>query len=114
MREFTLTIGNSAAILRVTAAKSILEKTKGFMFVKSSKKALLLFSCNFIHTFFMRFPIDAVYMDKGNRIIRVQRDIKPYRIPSPVIQASKVLEIPCGLYDTSNLMPGDLVSFTEL
>ena len=68
------------------------------MFLRSSDKALLLLSCNSIHTFFMRFPIDAVFITKSNLVVKVQKNIKPFRMLLPVITASKVLEIPSGLF----------------
>ena len=41
---------------------------------------LLIEKCNAIHTFFMRFPIDAVFLDRNNRPVKVVRGIRPWRI----------------------------------
>jgi uncharacterized membrane protein (UPF0127 family) len=114
MREVSLAVNNSASNIRVLVALNIFDKARGLMFLKSTDKALLLLECNCIHTFFMRFSIDAFFIDKNNRIIKIQRNINPYRILLPVLSASKVLEFPCGLLYTTGLKLGDLLAFPEL
>lgn len=42
-------------------------------------RGLLIQKCNCIHTFFMRFPIDATFLDKDGEIVRVVRGIPPWR-----------------------------------
>ena len=80
MKEFSLTFSGSSPALRVLAARSIIERTKGLMFTKNCNKALLLVNCNCIHTFFMRFPIDALFLDGDNRLVKVMRAVKPFRL----------------------------------
>ena len=41
---------------------------------------LLIPRCNAIHTFFMRFPIDAAFLDRDNRVVKVVRNIRPWRL----------------------------------
>lgn len=62
---------------------------------------LLLDPCNSIHMFFMRFAIDAVFIDKRMRVKRVIRNLKPWRISPIVFGAKKVLELPAGSTDDS-------------
>ena len=56
-------------------------------------KGMLILRCNAIHTFFMRFPIDATFYDREGRVVRIVRGIKPWR---PFVwggwRAVKVLE----------------------
>jgi len=40
---------------------------------------LLIERCNAIHTFFMRFPIDATFLDREGRVVKVVRNIRPWR-----------------------------------
>ena len=42
-------------------------------------KGLLILGCNCIHTFFMRFPIDATFLDGDGRVVRTVRGIRPWR-----------------------------------
>ena len=57
---------------------------------------LLLRPCNAIHTFFMRFPIDAIYLDATGRVLRIDRALAPWRIARPCPGARAVLELPAG------------------
>jgi len=41
---------------------------------------LLIERCNAIHTCFMRFPIDATFLDRQGRVVRVVRNIRPWRL----------------------------------
>jgi hypothetical protein len=39
---------------------------------------LLILKCNCIHTWFMRFPIDATFLDQDDKVVKVVRNIKPW------------------------------------
>ena len=52
--------------------------------------------CNSIHTWFMRFPIDAIFFDKTGKVLRVYEHLKPWRMTRIVIGAKGVLELPAG------------------
>jgi uncharacterized protein len=67
-----------------------------------------------IHTFFMRFPIDLVFLDRSNRIIRVVSSVPPWRLTAPVFGARGVLEIEAGAAAGSSTRPGDQLRFEEL
>ena len=58
---------------------------------------LLIPRCNCIHTLFMRFAIDAVFLDGKDRVVRVVRGIKPWRfLVWGGWSARKVLEVGTG------------------
>ena len=42
-------------------------------------KGMLIVRCNCIHTFFMRFPIDATFLDRQGGVVKVVRNIHPWR-----------------------------------
>ena len=42
-------------------------------------RGLLILRCNAIHTFFMRFAIDATFYDREDRVVKVVRNIRPWR-----------------------------------
>jgi uncharacterized membrane protein (UPF0127 family) len=70
---------------------------------------LLIEPCNSIHMFFMRFPIDAVFLDRERRVKRVVLKLKPWRISPIVFGAKSVVELPAGsLRDRS--LEGELLS----
>lgn len=68
---------------------------------------LLIRSCNSIHTFFMRFAIDAVYLDAEFKVVKVRRAMKPWRVDLPVAKASMVLELAAD--GAAGLTEGDLL-----
>ena len=40
---------------------------------------MLITKCNCIHTFFMRFPIDATFLDRQGKVVKAVRNIRPWR-----------------------------------
>ena len=63
-------------------AETFAERAKGLIGRRglSEGRGLLILKCNCIHTFFMRFPIDATFLDRNGRIVRVVRNIRPWRV----------------------------------
>ena len=43
-------------------------------------RGLLILKCNCIHTFFMSFPIDAWFLDRDGQVVKVVRNIPPWRL----------------------------------
>jgi uncharacterized protein len=68
-----------------------------------------------IHTFAMRFPIDAVYLDRDRIVIHIEEDLKPWRVAAVRVHAASVLEVPTGTVRESQTELGDQVdiSFEE-
>ncbi len=57
-------------------------RLKGLMFDKAmdEKEALIFHNAQAIHTSFMRFAIDIVFLDKSNRIIKIYEAVKPWKM----------------------------------
>lgn len=70
---------------------------------------LLIAPCNSIHMFFMRFAIDAVFIDINNKIVYIEKGIKPWRVSKIVKNARSVLELPSGTVSATGSEPGDLL-----
>jgi uncharacterized protein len=69
-------------------------------------QALWIVPCEAIHTFWMRFPIDVVYLDRRKRVRKTCRAIMPWRL-SMCLFAHSVLELPAGMVERSATRPGD-------
>ena len=69
-------------------------------------EGLLLRPAGSIHTAFMRFPIDAVFVDGGGRVLRVMEAMPPWRTAA-ARGAKAVLELPAGAALAAGLSPGD-------
>ena len=74
-------------------------------------QGLLIQPCKGIHTFFMRFSIDAVFLDKGNRVVALAHALPPNRMTSIYPKAVSVLELPAGTLDES-VVVGDEIKFS--
>jgi uncharacterized protein len=69
---------------------------------------LLIHRCNGIHMMFMRFPIDAVFLDKRGAVLRVYEDVRPWIGVVPfVFRADKVAELPTGAVRRHAIKAGD-------
>ena len=90
-------------------AASLFSRMKGLLGKHSLNKgeALILNPCNSIHTFFMRFTIDALFVDKEGRIIQACENIKPYRITPIYLRSSFVIELPVGTIGSSSTSKSD-------
>ena len=71
-------------------------------------RGLWLVPCNGIHMMFMRFPIDAVFLDRKERVKKVYRKLPPwYGVVWLVLGAHSVLELPSGSTEAIDLRQGD-------
>jgi uncharacterized protein len=64
-----------------------------------------------MHMLFMRFAIDVVFLNRQGRAIRIDRDLRPWRISSIVWGARKALELPAGAAARSQTEVGDQIIF---
>jgi len=93
----------------VGLADGFLKGAIGLMFKKSIKQdsGLLIYWCNSIHTFFMRFAIDVIFLDRNNRVVRIISGLKPWRFSPVVFGANKVLEVQDGQAAAKKINTGD-------
>ena len=63
-------------------AETFVERAKGLIGCRglAPGTGMLITKCNCIHTFFMRFAIDATFLDKSGKIVKVVRNIRPWRL----------------------------------
>lgn len=99
--------------LRITVANNFVQRLRGLMFKKTiaENEGLLITPCNSIHMFFMKFAIDAVFLDKHHCIVELKEHVKPWSIIPPVKSAHATLELPAGTIKKMNLQIGDIVQF---
>ncbi|MEI6515320.1 MAG: DUF192 domain-containing protein [bacterium] len=57
---------------------------------------LLIRPCSSIHTLFMRFPIDVIFLDSQNRVVRIVRNLPPWRMARGGWKAQTVVEVQSG------------------
>lgn len=74
-------------------------------------RAMVIKPSQGIHTFFMGYPIDVIYLDGDGRILRLLNAIKPYRFGPIDIRTRCIVELPAGTLKQSGTVEGDVVAF---
>jgi uncharacterized membrane protein (UPF0127 family) len=74
-------------------------------------EGLILFGERSIHTLFMGFPIDVVYVDKHYNVIRIDPNMVPYRLGAFVSKSAYILEMPIGTINRTTTQVGDQLEF---
>jgi hypothetical protein len=96
---------------RVGVADTSLTRFVGLM-GRSSLAAghgLLIRPSNGVHTFWMRFSIDVLLLDREHRVLSAYGNLRPFRMTSINWKASSALELPPGTIAASNTELGDLL-----
>ncbi|MGE5418113.1 MAG: DUF192 domain-containing protein [Acidobacteriota bacterium] len=82
----------------IEIADSFWKRFRGWMGrVPEADEALLITPCSSIHTFFMRVPMDAVFLDSNGKVLRVIVEMKPWRCSPWIKGAQSVLELSAGM-----------------
>ena len=71
------------------------------------EEGLLLMPCTSIHTLFMRFPIDILYVDREHAVVKAVKDLQPFRVSACLRGAHSILELPVGAIEASGTQVGD-------
>lgn len=87
--------------LRGLLGRSSLQKGEGLVLVGEKS----------IHTFFMKFPIDVIYVDKAYKVLRTDIQMAPFRIGPFVARSAYVVELPGGAILATATQVGDQLSF---
>ncbi len=74
---------------------------------------LWIVPCESVHTFFMKFPIDLVYLDKKRKVRKVRHAVPAWRL-SACLTAHSILELPAGTAEKSGTLPGDELVMEKL
>lgn len=101
---------------KVEQADTFGRRLKGLMFRKSlpDGHALHLKPCQSIHTFFMRFPIDVIYLNEANRIVSFEENIPVGKVCKPIRGARSVIELPVGRISETRTNVGQAVAYRYL
>ena len=99
---------------RCVVADSHLSRMKGLLGCAElpSGEGLLLEPASFIHMWFMRFAIDAVFLDRDLNVLGIREDLRPWRIAGRR-GARMVLELPSGEVARRGLQVGERLALVE-
>ncbi len=71
--------------------------------------ALWIQPCHGVHTMFMRYPIDVVYLDGDYRVVKVEENVRPWRVTPVVVESATVLELPAHTIFNTGTKVGDVL-----
>jgi hypothetical protein len=111
LRVLNVTRGTILAT-RLEAAHSSATRRRGLLGREGllSGEGLWIAPCESVHTFFMRFAIDLVYLDRNHQARKVRSGVGPWRM-SACLSAHSVLELPAGTIVATQTERGDSVEF---
>ena len=72
-------------------------------------EGLWIVPCEAVHTFWMRFAIDLIYLDRKQRVVKTRSNVPPWRL-SACLRAHSVVELAAGVIRETQTMPGDQLS----
>lgn len=106
-----LNSSNSILVEKLEVADTFWSRTRGLLGRSglSHDEALWIKRCNSIHTYFMKFPIDLIFLNRKMEVTRTIPNVKPGRLIWPVWSASSVIELASGFLETRPLKIGERV-----
>jgi len=75
-------------------------------------QGLWIVPCESVHSFFMKFAIDLVYLDRNQKVRKVRHRMVPWRL-SACLTAHSILELPAGAVAASGTEAGDQLEMVE-
>lgn len=104
--------GDRVVVEQCLVADGMLTRMRGLLGRSELPRGegILLRPAGSIHTFFMRFPIDVVFLDNSDTVVGVERYVKPWRAAARR-GAKSVLELAAGEADARALAAGQRLAF---
>jgi hypothetical protein len=102
---------NTTLADKAEVANTFLKRLIGLLNRRCLNKgeALILKPSNSIHSLFMRFTIDAIFLDKAGKAIGVLPSFKPFCISPVYFKASLTIELPEGTLQETQTQLGDII-----
>ena len=93
----------------VSFADTPAKRIKGLLGRKdfNQGQALIIKPCNSIHTFFMRFPIDVLFVSSSHKVIKTISDFAPFRLSPVCFSSHFVVELPSTTLRSTSTTKGD-------
>lgn len=112
-RATTVLSRNRVVCERCEIADTPWRRLRGLMGRKALEpgSGMVIRPASSVHTSFMRFPIDAVFLDSELRVVRVHAGVRPWRAAA-ARGARAVLELPAGESARRGLAPGERIRLT--
>lgn len=111
-----LTLSLPSGNLQVELANTWVKRFFGLMGRRplAANQALLLEPCTDIHTMWMRFPIDVIFLNRDNKVLRIRNDVRPFRFCMAPKGTYKVLEMTAGNVTPTGISLDDVLNFASI
>jgi uncharacterized membrane protein (UPF0127 family) len=103
---------DGSTVVPVELATSRKARRQGLLGRSGIDGAILLRPTSSIHTFFMRFAIDAAFCDRNLRVLRTAT-LPPFRLTRLSFRTKAVLEAEAGAFDGWGIRPGSQLEISS-
>ena len=102
MSRILINDGNGTVLVEnLIRAQSTIDRMRGLLGRSSlaADTGMLIRPCRSIHMWFMRFPIDAAFLDEKMRVLKIVRNLRPWQLAFAPRKTASVLETATGVLD---------------
>lgn len=105
---------NTQIANRAEIAGSGMKRSKGLLGRKglAPGEGMWIIPCEAVHTFFMQFPIDLIYLDRKHRVKKTREAVPAWRL-SACLSAHSILELPAGTIRKTQTERGDVLEIVQ-
>jgi len=100
---------NAVLAEQAEIAETFFSRLKGLLGRQGLKEGegLVITRCSSTHTFFMRFKIDVVFLDRNNKVVALAHSLAPARLAGHSLKARLAIELPAGILAKTHTQEGD-------
>ena len=101
--------GAELIIENLEVAETVWQRCRGLLGREKleENQAMMIKYTNNIHTFFMKFSIDCIFINRKFEIIKIKKSVSPFRLVGPYWKSQSVIEANSGFADIKGLKEGD-------
>lgn len=101
--------GTQIILPHLEVADTLWARTKGLLGRSHlpADQGLWIKECNNIHTFFMRFPIDLIFVNRKMEVTRTVPRVKPGRLVFSMLRSVHVIELSEGFLEKNPVKVGE-------
>ncbi len=98
---------------KLEIADNPFKRMKGLLGMRhlSKGKGLHIIPCNSIHSFFMKFNFDAIFINKKNMVVYMIENMPAWQVSKICFDAHSVVELPAGILQITETKVGDILEF---
>lgn len=100
---------------KVEIAETLASRSQGLLGRQSLDpgQGLLIRPCSSIHMFFMKFPIDAIFLSNSYKVVKISHALLPWRLSGCLFGCAQVLELCHGAAKESGLSIGNTLKLIK-